>query len=201
MMPVLVPHVLASLFLILLLRPKLVHAAPSIEKRACPEVHVFGARETTAPAGYGFSTSIVNSILAAYPGSTSEAIIYLACGGQASCGHVTYAESVVEGVAAVASQVNAFNAQCPSTTLVLVGYEQGGQIFDDGLCGGGDAYVGLTSLAIPISTAAQAKIAAAILIGDPRYVYGQSYQVGTCKAQGVRIILHSLFQFRDILTF
>jgi acetylxylan esterase len=56
---------------------------------------------------------------------------------------------------------------------------------DDAYCGGGDSNEGLSSTAIPISAAAQAKIAAAIFMGDPRYVYGLSYEVGTCRAQGV----------------
>jgi acetylxylan esterase len=90
----------------------------------CPQVHVFGARETTVPPGYGTSGPVVNSIVAAYPGATSEAINYPACGGQASCGSVSYASSAVQGVAAVASQVNSFNQQCPNTVLVLVGYSQ-----------------------------------------------------------------------------
>lgn len=171
-----------------------VSAVGRIERRAsaCPNVHVFGARETTAPQGYGFSASIVNSILSAYPGSTSEPIIYPACGGQTSCGGISYAQSVLQGVAAVANQVNTFNAHCPSTILVLVGYEQGAEIFDDGFCGGMDTYTGLTSPTIPISTAAQAKTATAIFIGDPLYVYGQSYDVGTCKAQGVRTAVFAL---------
>jgi acetylxylan esterase len=42
----------------------------------CPNVHVFGARETTAPAGYGSSSAVVNLVLNAYPGSTAEAISY-----------------------------------------------------------------------------------------------------------------------------
>lgn len=92
--------------------------------QSCPQVHVFGARETTVPPGYGTSGPVVNSIVAAYPGATSEAINYPACGGQASCGSVSYASSAVQGVAAVASQVNAFNQQCPNTILVLVGYSQ-----------------------------------------------------------------------------
>ncbi|KAF8309259.1 cutinase-domain-containing protein [Clavulina sp. PMI_390] len=159
-------------------------SAASIEKRACPNVHVFGARETTVAQGYGTAGPVVNEILANFPGSTSEAIVYPACGGQASCGSVSYANSVIQGVAAVASQVNAFNQQCPSTVLVLVGYSQGGQIFDDGYCGGGDTNEGLSSTAIPISTAAQAKIAAAIFMGDPRRIPGLSYNVGTCTASG-----------------
>jgi len=150
----------------------------------CPQIHVFGARETTVAPGYGTAGVVVNDVLAAYPGSTAEAINYPACGGQASCGDVSYANSVLQGVAAVASQVNSFNQQCPNAILVLVGYSQGGQIFDDAYCGGGDTNEGLTSTAIPISTAAQAKIAAAIFMGDPRHIPGLSYNVGTCEASG-----------------
>ena len=96
-----------------------------VEKRAtCPGVHIFGARETTASAGYGSSSTVVNGLLSAYSGSTAEAISYPACGGQASCGSVSYSSSVAQGIAAVASAVNAYNTQCPSTKLVLVGYSQ-----------------------------------------------------------------------------
>lgn len=73
---------------------------------SCPNIHVFGARETTAPTGYGSSSTAVNLILNAYPGSTSEAINYPACGGQSSCGGVSYANSVVAGINAVVSAVN-----------------------------------------------------------------------------------------------
>lgn len=98
-----------------------------LEKRAsCPTVHIFGARETTASAGYGSSSTVVNGLLSAYSGSTAEAISYPACGGQASCGGVSYSSSVAQGIAAVASAVNSYHTQCPSTKLVLVGYSQVG---------------------------------------------------------------------------
>ncbi|KAL0945273.1 hypothetical protein HGRIS_000784 [Hohenbuehelia grisea] len=160
--------------------------AGTIEERqsGCPQVHVFGARETTAPPGYGTAGAVVNSVVSAYSGATSEVINYPACGGQSSCGSVSYANSVIQGVSAVASQVNAFNQRCPNTVLVLVGYSQGGQIIDDAYCGGGDTNEGLGNTAIPISTAAQAKIAAAIFMGDPRHIVGLSYNVGTCQASG-----------------
>jgi len=93
-------------------------------RQSCPNVHVFGARETTAPAGYGTASVVTNLVLNAYPGSTAEAINYPACGGQSSCGGVSYANSVVAGVKAVASAVNSFNTRCPNTLLVLVGYSQ-----------------------------------------------------------------------------
>ncbi|KAF7853855.1 uncharacterized protein EAF02_011845 [Botrytis sinoallii] len=161
-------------------------ALPSeLDTRAtCPEIHVFGARETTAPAGYGTAGVVVNLILAAHSGSTSEAINYPACGGQSSCGGVSYGNSVVAGVAAVAAAVNAYHTQCPSTKLVLVGYSQGGEIMDDAFCGGGDANNGLTNTAIPIQASAINMIKAAIFMGNPRYIYGLSYQVGTCRAHG-----------------
>ncbi|KAF5364539.1 hypothetical protein D9757_011335 [Collybiopsis confluens] len=150
----------------------------------CPQVHIFGARETTAPPGYGTAGSVVSSIISAFPGATGEVINYPACGGQSTCGGVSYASSAVQGVAAVANQVNSFNSQCPNAVLVLVGYSQGGQIMDDAYCGGGDTNEGLTNTAIPISAAAQKKIAAAIFMGDPRHIPGLSYNVGTCQASG-----------------
>jgi acetylxylan esterase len=74
--------------------------------------------------GYGSSITVVNGILSAYSGSTSEAISYPACGGQSSCGGVSYSSSVAQGIQAVASAVNAYNSRCPQTQLVLVGYSQ-----------------------------------------------------------------------------
>lgn len=94
------------------------------EKRQCPGIHVFGARETTVASGYGSSATVVNLVIAAYPGTTSEAINYPACGGQASCGGISYADSAVAGINAVVTAVNNFHNSCPDTQLVLVGYSQ-----------------------------------------------------------------------------
>lgn len=64
---------------------------------------------------------------------------------------------------------------------------QGGQIMDDALCGGGDPGNGYPNTAVPLSEGAVSAIRAAIFMGDPRYVRGLAYNVGSCQAQGVRI--------------
>ncbi|MBE3046189.1 cutinase family protein [Candidatus Bathyarchaeota archaeon] len=100
-------------------------ASPHTPRQAaCPPLHVFGARETTAPAGFGTSGAVVDAIVQAHPGATSEAIDYPACGGDASCGGVAYDQSAQQGTAATATAVNAFNEQCPDAEIVLIGYSQ-----------------------------------------------------------------------------
>ncbi|KAH8664764.1 catalytic core domain of acetyl xylan esterase from Trichoderma Reesei [Ilyonectria robusta] len=155
-----------------------------VTRQSCPAIHVFGARETTVSPGYGSAGTVVNLILNAHPGATSEAITYPACGGQSSCGGISYANSVVTGTNAVASAVNSYNSRCPTTKLVLVGYSQGGQIFDNAFCGGGDPNQGLSNTAVLLSASAVNMVKAAIFMGDPRYIYGLPYEVGTCRAKG-----------------
>ncbi|KAI0445061.1 cutinase-domain-containing protein [Xylaria telfairii] len=154
-----------------------VGASPSeiAERQSCPGIYVFGARETTVSPGYGTAGGLVNQVLAAYPGSQAAPIAYPACGGQASCGGVSYDQSAQQGTAAVVSAVNSLNSRCPSTQIVLIGYSQGGQIMDNALCGGAGAT--LTGNAL-------AAVKAAIFMGDPHNVAGLPYNVGTCTAGG-----------------
>ena len=101
-------------------------ASPIEERRACPkrascpDIHIFGSRETTAPVGYGSAGTFVDLIKNAYAGSTSEAIVYPAAGGTNSA----YASSVQNGTQSIANQINAFNKMCPNAKLVVVGYSQ-----------------------------------------------------------------------------
>ncbi|KAJ4412563.1 hypothetical protein N0V85_003656 [Neurospora sp. IMI 360204] len=148
---------------------------PLTSRQSCPKVHIFGARETTAPQGYGTSAGLVNSIASAYPGSTKEAIVYPACGGQSSCGGMSYDNSASQGTSAVVKAVTNLNQRCPDTKIVLVGYSQGGQIMDNALCGGAGAT--LTGNALKA-------VKAAIFMGDPHNVAGLPYNVGTCRAKG-----------------
>lgn len=145
----------------------------------CPDVHVFGARETTAPPGFGTAGPVVDSILEAFPSATSEAIDYPAAGDD------QYAASVQAGVKAVVDQVDSFVADCPDTQVVFVGYSQGGQIMDDAICGGGDPNFGVTDTAVPLSADSVAAVKAVILMGDPRHTPGLPFNVGTSTAPGV----------------
>jgi len=89
------------------------------QRQSCPQIHIFGARETTAAPGYGSAGTVVNLILNAHPGSNAEPIVYPASGT-----NPTYSQSVLAGTNAVCNQVKSYAAKCPSTKLVLVGYSQ-----------------------------------------------------------------------------
>jgi acetylxylan esterase len=98
------------------------------KRQSCPKVYIFGARETTVSPGYGSAGGLVNQIKIAFPGSGSEAIVYPACGGQSNCGGVSYDNSASKGTAAVVNAVTAYNAKCPNTQIILVGYSQVSQV-------------------------------------------------------------------------
>lgn len=85
---------------------------------ACPQVHIFGARETTAPPGFGSAQTLVDLVTKAFPGTTSEAIDYPAAPGK------RYGASVAAGIAAVVGQTEAFAARCPDAVIIMHGYSQ-----------------------------------------------------------------------------
>jgi len=87
---------------------------------ACPQVHVFAARETLAGPGFGSAEALVNLVAAAFVNSTAEAINYPAAGGD------DYANSVSDGIVAVLGQMQVFANLCPDTILVAHGYSQVG---------------------------------------------------------------------------
>lgn len=150
-------------------------------QQSCPNLHVFGARETTVPQSNGFGSSgpVVDMILAANPGATKEQIIYPATGGN------SYGSSAQAGVLAVTNQVTNFSTQCPDTMIVLVGYSQGAQIMDDAMCGGGDPSEQIMNTTAPISATIAARVKAIILMGDPRHTPGAPYNVGNSTDPGV----------------
>ncbi|KAI1209018.1 carbohydrate esterase family 5 protein [Annulohypoxylon truncatum] len=151
--------------------------AAKARRANCPNIHIFGARETTAPPGFGSASTVVDLVMNANDGATSESIVYPAAGGN------EYASSVSSGILAVANQTNTFNQMCPDSKIVVVGYSQGAQIVDDAFCGGPDGTSLNTSMAL-VSTGVSEMVAAIILMGDPRHVNGLPYNVGNATAGG-----------------
>ncbi|KZL76316.1 acetyl xylan esterase (cutinase), partial [Colletotrichum tofieldiae] len=183
------PGMLSSVGIALLLGQALAspHSLQHLRQRQgndCPPIHIFGARETTAPPGFGAAAKIVDDLTKANQGATNEPIVYPACGGASDCLGVSYADSVKNGTAAVATAVNDFNKKCPQTKIVMLGFSQGAQIMDNAYCGGGDAIEGVKDVNVLISNEALTQVKVAIFMGDPRYVAGLPYEVGTCKTQG-----------------
>ncbi|KAH7255211.1 cutinase [Fusarium redolens] len=156
----------------------------AVQAQSCPDIHIFGARETSVAPGFGSAGQLVEMIKADHPGATSEAIDYPACGGQASCGGVQYGDSAKQGTQAVTTAVNGLNQRCPQTKIVMVGYSQGGQIMDNNICGGPDSGAGVSDSSVPLSASAVQQVKAVIMLGDPRFVSGLPYGVGTCTAGG-----------------
>ncbi|KAI2473604.1 carbohydrate esterase family 5 protein [Annulohypoxylon bovei var. microspora] len=151
--------------------------AANVRRQDCPNVHILGARETTAPPGLGSASTVVNLVQQANNGATSESIVYPAAGGN------DYASSVSAGVLAVANQTNTFNQMCPDTKIVVVGYSQGAQIVDDAFCGGPDGTSLNTTMAL-VSSGVSKMVAAIILMGNPRHVNGLPFNVGNATAGG-----------------
>ena len=84
----------------------------------CPWFHIFGARETTAPQGFGTAKVLIDLIQKVFPEATAEEIIYPAAGGD------EYGASVAAGIAAVLKQIRAFQQQCPDSAIIMHGYSQ-----------------------------------------------------------------------------
>ncbi|KAI2629532.1 carbohydrate esterase family 5 protein [Hypoxylon sp. NC1633] len=152
-------------------------ASNKARRQDCPKIHIFGARETTAPPGFGSASTVVNLVQQANDGATSESIVYPAAGGN------VYAASVTAGVAAVANQTSTFNQMCPDSKIVMVGYSQGAQIVDDAFCGGPDGF-SLNTTRASVSPGVSEMVAAIILMGDPRHVNGLPFNVGNATAGG-----------------
>jgi len=88
------------------------------------------------------------------------------------------------GIAALSTAVNNFASRCPNSQLVIVGYSQGAQVADNSFCGGPDANQGYSQTTPAFSAAAMNQIKAVIEMGNPRFVAGVAYQVGSCRTQG-----------------
>ncbi|KAI0863714.1 carbohydrate esterase family 5 protein [Xylaria cubensis] len=147
------------------------------QREGCSDLRIFGARETTAPPGFGTAATVISLIQRSYPAASAESIIYPAAGGN------SYGASVAAGVRAVAAQTNSYFQKCPNTTLVMVGYSQGAQIIDDAFCGGPDG-LSLNMTRESVSAGVSRMVAAIILMGNPRHIPGRVGNIGNATVGG-----------------
>jgi len=145
---------------------------------SCPQIQIFGARETTTPQGFGSAITLIELVQQRFPGTISEEIVYPAAGGD------DYSASVGQGILAVIKQTSAFAVRCPQSIIIMHGYSQGAQIMDDAFCGGPDLPQLNSSIPLISKTTAN-NTAAIILMGNPRHVDGLPFNVGNATAGGV----------------
>lgn len=147
---------------------------PQLQAResACSDVHVFIAKGNNEPYP-GRQGALVNAICDGLDNCDYEDILYYNPADADFCG------SVQQGVANGIAQLNAYNARCPDTKLVISGYSQGAQIVGDILAGGGGTFFnGCTttpSAAIDVNSALGKKIVAGLVFGNTRHTANQPY--------------------------
>jgi hypothetical protein len=137
----------------------------------CAPVHIIAARASGEAPGYGIIQALADQLKRQIPGATSAPVDYPAV--------LQYARSTPVGVTNMKRMIADYTAACPTAKLVLIGYSQGGAVTVDTLCGGGGKDVGPPT---PGLTAEEGRlIKAAVSFGDPRFVPGVSYALGTNK--------------------
>ncbi|GAB7350303.1 hypothetical protein MBLNU459_g0938t1 [Dothideomycetes sp. NU459] len=138
-------------------------------------VHIIVARASTEAQGEGIIGTVATEIEAAIPGSDSVAVVYPAL-------LEPYPPSEEAGTSAMTALVQEYVASCPNSKIVLLGYSQGAQIVGDVLCGTSES--GFTTTA-PLASQYGKNVVAAVQMGDPSHVVGQSYNKGTSTHNGL----------------
>ncbi|GAA5865740.1 hypothetical protein JCM8547_002762 [Rhodosporidiobolus lusitaniae] len=175
---------LLSTFLCLSFTNSGVLTSPSVgleESAACPVLHMIVARASTEMSGEGIIGTVASKVKQQLSGSTSEAIEYPATLNN-------YASSEGKGVDAMIAAVEAQENKCPGGKIALLGYSQGAHVIGDALSGGSTASFSFGSFGMRRLGRRQlssANIVAVVLMGDPSFVTGKAYDVGTSKRNGL----------------
>ncbi|GAA5924652.1 hypothetical protein JCM10213_000407 [Rhodosporidiobolus nylandii] len=171
-------------------------------------VHIIVARASTEPAGEGIIGQVATLVKNQVPGSSSEAISYPAT-------LYPYLSSEAQGVSAMTSAIESYAQRCPDSKIVLMGYSRKLPVVGDSLCGSSGLYSfgsGTGGYSFPsgtysygglsgykskrdaenttvekrqLSSNYQDNIVAVVQMGDPTFVPGKSYDVGTSRTAGI----------------
>ncbi|GAA5924674.1 hypothetical protein JCM10213_000412 [Rhodosporidiobolus nylandii] len=171
-------------------------------------VHIIVARASTEPAGEGIIGQVATLVKNQVPGSSSEAISYPAT-------LYPYLSSEAQGVSAMTSAIESYAQRCPDSKIVLMGYSRKLPVVGDSLCGSSGLYSfgsGTGGYSFPsgtysygglsgykskrdaenttvekrqLSSNYQDNVVAVVQMGDPTFVPGKSYDVGTSPSAGI----------------
>ncbi|BCY08492.1 cutinase [Actinoplanes sp. L3-i22] len=143
----------------------------------CPDAHIVVTRASTEAPG----TGIIGSLATAVTRASDQTITVEATDYPAALN--PYPPSVAAGTQALTAQLTNEATNCPATKIVVMGYSQGAHVIGDVLAGTGRV-AGFTPSAA-IGTGVSDKVVAVILMGDPRYVPGKSFNAGTSRTKGL----------------
>jgi hypothetical protein len=156
-------------------------AAPALavaSSGGCAQVSIITARASTEAAGEGITGALVTQIVNASTQTVSRASVSY----PASLNN--YANSSLQGINALKSQLTSLVQSCPNTKVVLLGYSQGAHVVLDVLGGGQGGSLGTATPAIASNIASH--VVAAATFGDPRHVTsGPNFNVGTSTRNGL----------------
>jgi len=152
-------------------------ASTGDSKGNCPDAHIIVTRASTEAPGEG----IIGSLATAVTRASKQTITVEATDYPAALN--PYAPSVAAGTRALTTEVTDEATNCPATKIVMMGYSQGAHVIGDVLAGTGRV-AGFTQFAA-VSTDVSDKVRAVVLMGDPRYVPGKSFNAGTSKTRGL----------------
>ena len=142
----------------------------------CAAVSIITARASTEAAGEGITGNLVTAIVNASTQTVSRASVSY----PATLNN--YANSSLQGINALKSQLTTLVQNCPSTKVVLLGYSQGAHVVLDVLGGGQGGSLGTATP--PIASNIASHVTAVATFGDPRHVPNQSFDLGTATRNG-----------------
>ncbi|CAG8953900.1 hypothetical protein HYFRA_00010861 [Hymenoscyphus fraxineus] len=150
--------------------------APITQAADCAANHIIIARASTEQPGPGVIGSLATLVTQDFPGTTMESVVYPAT-------LENYANSSAMGTAGMKKLLTTYVDACPTSKVVLMGYSQGAHVVGDVMCGGGG--IGGSAMTPPVDAKYGDSVKAMIQMGDPRFVLGKSYNVGTATSDGL----------------
>jgi hypothetical protein len=143
----------------------------------CAQVSIITARASTEAAGEGITGALVTQVVNASTQTVSRASVNY----PATLNN--YANSSLQGINALKTQLTNLVNSCPNTKVVLMGYSQGAHVVGDVLGGGQGGSLGTATA--PIASNISSHVVAVATFGDPRHVQnGPNFNTGTANANG-----------------